>query len=71
MLAVPTLIGTSIPVVTLTPATVVLLLVHVPPPVALLSGVFTPVHTVAKPVVLLTAGTTVTSAVRAHPLAIV
>jgi hypothetical protein len=71
MIAVPVLIGTSNPVVTFTAATVVLLLVHVPPVLVLLSGVFTPVQTVAAPVVVPTAGATVTSAVRVHPLAIV
>ena len=55
------------PVKVITVATVVLPLVHVPPPAALPSAVVTPIHTCNVPVMPNGARFTVTVAVAVHP----
>ena len=66
----PTATPDTKPVTNVVDATVVLLLLHVPPVVALASVVTVPSHTVAVPVMAPGNGFTVTTTVLRQPLAI-
>lgn len=70
MVAVPRDTPHTLPVVMPTVATAGLLLVHKPPPVALVQGVQAPTHTLGEPVMALGNGLTVTVAVLKQPLPI-
>jgi hypothetical protein len=68
MVEVPDDTPYTIPELVPTVATLVVLLLHMPPPVVLLSVVLLPTHTVDEPVIAAGSGLTVTTSVAKHPV---